>query len=468
MQKMKIAFRFYFKILFFICIGSISVNSLFGVGVFQPSHNARYAGMAGVNLAIGGSPMDIATNPANLVLNSKGGLEFGIGLPYIRSQYKDRLSDTNPETEYHNSQNYNILAPLPYFGLTLPLTDRLSYGVGIYVPGGGSGQVNGILRLTPNAQSLKDWSGVDIPGPIGDSKKIKEDLSTTFYVVKATNALAYRFGNLSVGMGIEMIYSKQIANQKFYDITHTLEIPGQGFDYRSKNAYSMGGIFGLSYAFTELFRIAYSYQTRSILPLDGGMQIGIGDVNNYRRTGVSATFNLPEKHGLGFSFGNESLKIGLDFLYYNYNSYDQTFKQRLEDPWFPTFLGKTNTITQNIAYHDAWAGAIGIEYKLDSFVYRGGYRYNTGVVRSEGISALQAGIMVQQLATLGLSFLSGKWSFDLAINYLFAKKVTADPGNNWAVLHSAFGPNDIRILNYSQSLQSDVPAILFGASYKFD
>lgn len=83
--------------------------------------------------------MDLATNPANLVLNSKGGLEFGIRLPYIRSQYKDRLTDTNPETEYHNSQNYNILVPLPYFGLTLPLTDRLSYGVGIYVPGGGSG-----------------------------------------------------------------------------------------------------------------------------------------------------------------------------------------------------------------------------------------------------------------------------------------------------------------------------------------
>lgn len=174
MQKMKIVFRFYFKILFFIWIGPISVNSLFGVGVFQPSHNARYAGMAGVNLAIGGSPMDLSTNPANLVLNSKGGLEFGIGLPYIRSQYKDRLTDTNPEIEYHNSQNYNILAPLPYFGLTLPLTDRLSYGVGIYVPGGGSGQVNGILRLTPNAQSLRDWSGADIPGPIGDSKKLKK------------------------------------------------------------------------------------------------------------------------------------------------------------------------------------------------------------------------------------------------------------------------------------------------------
>lgn len=70
-------------------------------------------------------------------------------------------------------------------------------------------------------------------------------------------------------------------------------------------------------------------------------------------------------------------------------------------------------------------------------------------MRSEGISALQAGIMVQQLETLGLSFLSGKWSFDLVINYLFAKKVSTDPGNNWAVLHSAFGPNDIRILNYS-------------------
>ncbi|EMO70165.1 transporter, Ompp1/FadL/TodX family [Leptospira santarosai str. 200702252] len=462
MQKEKLLFGF--KISLWIVFG----NPLLGVGIFQPSHNTRYAGMAGVNLAIGGSPMDIATNPANLVRSRKGDLEFGIGLPYIRSQYTDRLTDANPEIAYSNSQNYNILAPLPYFGLNLPITDRLNYGTGIYVPGGGSGHVNGILRVTPNGQSLRDWSGLDIPGPIGDSKKIKEDLSTSFYVVKMTNALAYRFGNLSVGLGIETIYSKQIAYQKFYDITYTLEIPGQGFDYRSRNAYSMGAIFGLSYTFTERFRIAYSYQARNILPLDGGMQIGINDANHYRKTGVSATFNLPEKHGLGFSFGGESLRVGLDFLYYNYNSYNQTFKQTLEDSWFPTAFGKTNTISQNISYHDSWAGAIGLEYKNDFFAYRGGYRYNTGVVRSEGISALQAGIMVQQLSTLGIGFLLGKWRIDLAINYLFSRKIIANQGNDWAVLHSVFGPNDIRVLNYSQSLQSDVPAILLGASYRFD
>ncbi|EMM94383.1 hypothetical protein LEP1GSC158_5337 [Leptospira interrogans serovar Zanoni str. LT2156] len=30
--------------------------------------NARYEGMAGVNFALGGSPMDVALNPANLYL----------------------------------------------------------------------------------------------------------------------------------------------------------------------------------------------------------------------------------------------------------------------------------------------------------------------------------------------------------------------------------------------------------------
>ncbi|AOP33562.1 transporter [Leptospira tipperaryensis] len=469
MQKTKIYFPEHSKILLFVCfVFLMGFSSLFGVGLFQPSHNTRYAGMGGVNLAIGGSPMDIATNPANLTKSQKGGLEFGIGLPYIRSTYKDQLADPNPDFAYTNSQNYNILAPLPYFGLNVPITNRLNYGVGVYIPGGGNGQVDGILRVTPNGQSFRDWSGIDIPGPIGDSKKIKEDLLTTFYVVKMTNALAYKFGNLSVGLGIEAIYSRQIAYQRFYDITHTLEVPGQGFDYRSRNAYSMGAIFGLTYAFTEWFKAAYSYQARNILPLDGGMQVGIGDANNYRRTGVSATFNLPEKHGIGFSFGNDSLRLGIDFLYYNYNSYDQTFKQTLEDSWFPTAFGKTNTVSQNIAYHDSWAGALGLEYKTDSFAFRTGYRYNTGVVRSEGMSALQAGIMVQQLATLGLSFLSGNWSFDFAVNYLFSRRIVASQGNDWAVLHSVFGPNDIRVLNYSQSLQSDVPAILFGASYRFE
>lgn len=420
-----------------------------------------------MNLGIGGSPMDIATNPANLGRTKKTQVEFGLGLPYIRSTYRDQFLDPDPDLIYANEKQYNVLAPLPYVGWTIPITKQLTYGGGIYIPGGGNGAIDGITRVTPNGQTLNQWAGLSLPGPIGDSKRIREEFSTTFYVIKFVNGISYELGDLSIGIAIEGIYSRQVAYQKYYDITGSIEIPGQGFDYRSRHAYSAGAILGLGYQFNSEWRIGYSYQTRSILPLDGGMQLGINDATYYRRTGVSATFNLPERHGLGLSWKNDWITIGTDFLYYNYGSYNRKFDQRLEDPWFPTPFGRTALATQNLNYHDAWAAGLGAEIQDGNWTYRGGFRYNTGVVRSNGINALQAGIMIQELVTAGFGWKFGSWKLDVAVNYIFAKRVKADPVTDWDLLHTAFSFNDIRALQFNHSLESDVPAILVGFSKEF-
>ncbi|TGK08849.1 transporter [Leptospira fletcheri] len=442
----------------------IASQDLISVGIFQPSHNARYGGMGGTNLAIGGSPMDIGTNPANLGLSSKKELEFGVSLPYIRSTYKDQFLDSDPSLAYENSQKYNVLAPLPYLALRVPLSERLTYGVGIYIPGGGNGNVNQLFRATPNGQSFQNWSGLNISGPIGDSKRIKESYSSTFYVAKNTHALSYKIGNLLIGAGLEVIYAHQVAEQKYYDPTGTFQLQGQGFYYRSQNAFSAGGIFGLTYRISDSFKAAYSYQTSARLPLDGDMQVGA----NPGRTGVSASFFLPERHGLGFSYGKENFRVGVDFLYYNYSSYDTTYKQVLASSWYPTVFGNTNTVPQNIDYHDSWAAGIGGEYESDSWIYRAGARHNAGVLRSDGTNALQAGIMVQDLASLGLGYKSGKWKFDMTFLYYFPLQTKGKPSSDWTLVHSVFSATDVRIQEFRHSLKSDIPAFMFGASRTFD
>ncbi|EQA46624.1 transporter, Ompp1/FadL/TodX family [Leptospira broomii serovar Hurstbridge str. 5399] len=449
--------------LIFLCM-ILTTRDLLSVGIFQPSHNARYGGMGGTNLAIGGSPMDIGTNPANLGLSSKKELEFGVSLPYIRSVYTDKFQDPDPNLAYTNSQNYNVLAPLPYMAIRIPISEKLTYGGGVYVPGGGNGNVSELNRATPNGQTFQNWSGLNISGPIGDSRRIKESYSSTFYVVKNTHALSYKIGNLLVGAGIEGIYSHQIAYQKYYDPTGSVELPGQGFYYRSRNAFSLGGIFGLTYQLTENIKAAYSYQTSAKLPLDGDMQVGA----NPGRTGVSAAFYLPERHGLGVSYGTEKFRIGMDFLYYNYSSYVTTYKQVLAASWYPTPFGNTNTIPQNLDYHDAWAAGIGGEYESDSWIYRAGARHNTGVLRSDGTNALQAGIMVQDLVSVGLGYKKDKWKFDFTFLYYLPARVTGQLTSDWTLVHTAFGPTDIRLQEFQHSLKSDIPALMFGANRTFD
>lgn len=447
-----------------LAIISLLTPKLEAVGLFQPAHNARYGGMGGVNLAIGGSPMDIATNPANLSVSNKKELEFGVSLPYIRTVYKDRFMDPDPNLSYENSESYNVLAPLPYFAIRIPITERLTYGGGIYIPGGGTGNVSGLTRITPNDQSFNSWSGMNLPSPIGDSKRIQESYSTTFYMIKTTHALSYRLGDFTIALGIEGIYSRQIAFQKYYDITGNIEVPGQGFYYRSRNATTAGGILGLNYQISDRAKIAYSYQTSSKIPLDGDMQVG----SYPGRTGVSAAFSVPERHGLGISYGNETFRLGLDWLYYNYSSYTTTYKQTLAAPIFPTPLGQTNTVPQNISYHDAWALGLGGEYITNSWIYRAGFRHNSGVLRSDGTNALQAGIMVQDLASAGVGYKSGNWQFDCTLLYYFPAKVTGNPTTDWNFNHSIFGATDIRLTEFKHSLKSDIPALLVGASYKFE
>ncbi|WP_442915928.1 OmpP1/FadL family transporter [Leptospira sp. GIMC2001] len=457
----------FFSMKFISIICFLILPELYAVGIFQPAHNARYGGMAGVNIGIGGSPLDIATNPANLSMTEKSTLEFGIALPYIRSSYKDRFIDPDPSLVYENNKNYNILAPLPYIGWAIPINDKWTYGGGLFIPGGGNAQIDGIYRTTPNGQTLNQWSGVEFPQPIGDSKRVIEEYSTTFFVVKFTNAISYKLGDLSIGVGVEGLYSKQNAFQKYYDPTRTVEIPGQGFDYQSRNAFSMGGIFGLSYKINPEWKIGYSYQTRAILPWDGRMQVGNNNPNFYRRTGVSATFELPERHGLGISWGNESFRIGTDFLYYNYGSYTKKFDQILEDPWFPTPAGRAGSVTQNVNYYDSWSAALGTEIFSGDLTYRLGFRYNTGVVREDGISALQAGIMVQELVAAGLGWKFGSWRLDVAFNYLLSRRVTGNRTGDWAIAHTLFNLQDFRPASFSHSLKSDVPAILIGLNKEF-
>ncbi|UVA65298.1 outer membrane protein transport protein [Leptospira borgpetersenii] len=93
------------------------------------------------------------------------------------------------------------------------------------------------------------------------------------------NGISVRFGNLSLGASIEAIYGTQKLNQKYCDITGSLKTPRQGYYYESsKKAFSIGGVVGANHTVTDRFRIGYSYQAHSSIPLNGSYQIGLNDL----------------------------------------------------------------------------------------------------------------------------------------------------------------------------------------------
>ncbi|RHX92757.1 OmpP1/FadL family transporter [Leptospira stimsonii] len=465
--------RFFLPGIFFI-LTLFGDSAIWAVdGLTRNAINARYEALAGTNTALGGSPVDVALNPANLSLTKGKKIEFGLGNSTIYNRYQDQFLDSNPSYVYNNDKKSQVNAPAPYIALKLPVTDSIDYGVALYIPGGAIGGVDKITRNTPNGQSLNDWAGINIPGPIGDSKQIKESNSNQFAVVKLVNGLSFKIGNLSLGASIEAIYGTQKLNQKYYDITGTVEIPGQGYYYESsKKAFTIGGVVGANYAVTERFRIAYSYQAHSSIPLNGHYQIGLNNPYYYRRTGVSYNFDLPEKHSFGFSYGPENIKIAVDLIYTNYGSYLKKANQKLEDPWLPTPFGNLADADAHLNFRNQGGVLVGFEHKLsDSWIYRLGYSYNSLAIKSNGLGGTTGGFFsVYHVFAGGISYLFDKWSLDLGVSYNGPKNhVNGAKGTDWDFSHSIkTGPTSFNNAGYSYGAESTILAVNIGATKSFD
>lgn len=450
-----------------------SSSSVFALdGLTRNAINARYEGLAGANTALGGSPIDVALNPANLSLTKGKKIEFGVGYTAILNRYKDRFLDADPNLTYANDQRTNAPSVAPYFAVKLPITDSLDYGFAIYIAGGAAGGVDQIDRNTPTGQSVNQWAGVNLPGALGSSSRLQESNSNFFAVAKAVNGLSYKIGNLAIGAGLEVNYGIQKLNQKYYDATGHIEIPGQGYHYESgKKAYALGGVAGLNYSFAEWFRIGYSYQAHVAVPLNGTYSIGNNDPQYYRQTGVSYNFNLPEKHSLGFAFGPENLKVVVDLVYTNYGAYLKKANQTLEDPWLPTPLGKTGSADAHLNFRDQWGAILGLEHKVSqAWTYRLGYSYNSLAIGPNGLGGTTGAFFsLNHVVAAGFSYLFDKWSFDLAVSYNFPRRVIhGAKGTDWDLSHAINGPGNQNLTGYSYNSEAQLIALNIGATRSFD
>ncbi|WP_109021449.1 OmpP1/FadL family transporter [Leptospira kobayashii] len=457
-----------FAIFFFISEPNFAIT-----GSGRSSINARYEGLGGLNTALGGSPIDVSLNPANLYLTKGRKIEFGGTGTFTQAIVKDRFLDKNPELIYGNSQERQGIGVAPYFAAKLPITDKIDYGFAFYVVGGGPGGTDRIDRNTPTGQSVNQWAKINLPSPLGDSPRIKETTINDSLLIKVANGASVQFGKLSLGATMEINYGRQSRTQKYFDASGRIEIPGQGYQYESKKqVLALGGIFGLNYSFTDWFRMGYSYQSKVKLPLDGHYSIGVNDPQFYEHAGVSFAYSLPEKHSLGFAYSSESVKFGVDFTYVNYKSYLKSVKQSLEHPWFVSPFGNSANVNASLNYQNQAGVTLGLEHQLtQEWIYRLGYCYNTPITSSAGANGA-AGIIfsLSHTVSAGFSYRTGPWSFDLGASYSPpGKNIEGARSSDWALLHGYKGDKDFNFGGYSfQTKALAVVGLTFGITRSFD
>ncbi|PJZ84864.1 OmpP1/FadL family transporter [Leptospira harrisiae] len=430
-------------------------------GIMQPAFGARQAGMGGAFQAVGGSVMDLESNPSHLarVKRTKWELGSAIHLPTI--EYNDEYIDPDPNRSYRNATVEHPRAVLPYIGVIKPVTDNISIGFALYAQGGGGGQFKNIKRNTPDGRTLNETFGLNIP-IIGESTKTVEDLNFKFMTMKSTFGAGYKKGNFAIGAGIDFVYGFMELKRTYQDETRSLTIPG-GIRYQSDSAYTMGGKVGASYDLTENIRVAYSYTTRNLLPMDGTMKVDGYAPERSFGTRVSRYMIWPDKHVAGISYRTDKFIIDFDIKYIPWSESFNTSKFRLEDVWMRTPIGvETNTFQFNLNWKNQTILAVGFEYKWNErFMSRMGYSYGNNIIPASGVSPM-LGASIEHHLALGGSISWNDTSFHIACEYGFPKKTYGGKTSDWTLSHAVFSNKEIHPFQFSYNKQMSIFSIYLG------
>ncbi|MFB5649609.1 OmpP1/FadL family transporter [Leptospira wolffii] len=429
-------------------------------GILQPAFGARQAGMGGAFQAVGGSVMDLESNPSHLSRLKNAKWELGAGFHSPRIEYKDKYISGDPNEAYENRLVESPKAILPYLGYITPLNDRVGIGFALYSQGGGGGMFSNIRRLSPNGKTLDETLGTDLPY-IGNERRILENLVYKFITVKFTSGVGMKFGNLSLGAGLDLVYAFMELQKTYRDPTGSLELPGS-LRYNSDPSYSYGGKLGMSYDLSDTVRIAYSYTTRNLLPLDGSMRVLESD-GTAQASRVSRYMVWPDKHIMGISYRKESWILDFDIKFIPWSRSFRSSKFVLDHSSVTTPFGTDSNVMQmNFHWKDQWVFSLGGEYKWnENFRTRMGYSYGKTPTGERGVSPMLGTTTEHHLAA-GFGWYMKEYAFHFAVEYGFPKSVSGAKNSDWTLAHSVFPNSDVEVQRFDHSKSMSIVSLYLG------
>lgn len=432
------------------------------------SHGGRYAGMAGASTALGGSIMDLHSNPALLGLSQTAELEAGLRFNYAESRYTDAFVDANPEFNYSNDHTSYMVAPLPYLGWQTPLNNAWSVGAVLYLVGGGGGEFTNITRMTPTGQNVQDFTGYPVPVG-GNQKQLKESVYARMMHARLSAGISWKVDRLRAGISLSGAHSRMEMRQLLYDPGNHFELPGTGLRYKSDPAYTMTGNIGFTYDLLENLRLGYSWSGPTKFHMDGEMRVNVGDPRYYYHNRVSMQMAWPEQHRLGSYLKLGDWGISLDVGYINWSSYLSTLKFQMEQAVVTTPLGfDSSVLIMNLHTRDQTVIATGLEYDLaEDLQVRCGYNYARSNVGADGINPLFA-VVTEHHFTIGAGIQSQDWIWDLALEYAAPGKQTGGNVSNWDIGHAVFGKDAVKTQQFTHSKSMQVWAFIISTRHQLN
>ncbi len=390
-----------------ICGLTIIAGAAYGSGFTLMEQSVKGLGNAYAGGAAASEDAStIFYNPAGLT--RLPGSEFIGGIhaliPYAKFRNEGSVHASGLPLTGADGGNAGITALVPNLYYSNRVNDRLSAGLGVFVPFG------------LNTEYDSSW--------VGRYHAVKSDLKT----VNINPAAGYRLTEkLSVGAGLDLQYVKaELSNAiDFGTIFGSLGVPGMapqgndGFVKLKADSWSWGYNVGVLYEFTEDTRTGIAYRSRIKQKLDGDADFsGVPSPNPTGRfldTGIKADETLPDSLSLSHwhNFTKEFAAMA-DITWTNWSTFDE-LRIRFDNPL------ESDAVTTS-QWKDSFRYAIGAVYMPGRWTFRAGAAYDKTPVPDAAHRTPRIPDGDRTWLAFGLGYkLTEKASLDMGYAHLFVK-----------------------------------------------
>lgn len=435
-------------------------------GIWLPAFGADQAGVAGAFYGMYGSPLVVEENPAMLTRIKGHSFQASLAVNQATIDYRDKYLDPQTGTYYSNDRTFRPVAPLPALGYGFG-GEKISIGFAVYAQGGGGAGFENMLRPYPAAEARSD--GVDANSVAGSQNGLAgEDINVRFAILKATPAIAYRMGSLSLGLGIDVVHATKRMDRAYNHLQTDALLPG-GIHYRSDSAWALGAKLGLSYDWQD-WTLAASFTSSSRFNLDGNIRVDSYS-NPDSNAGVSRFMEWPARFVVGLEYRAGSYRLLADVSHTLWSSTMNSLLFTLDAPLAMTPIGSRSPyLRMNLRWRDQTAISVGIERRLADLALRAGYSYGATPQTHQGLSPL-LGTTVEHHLSLGLGWFFDEAdqpsSFDVALQYSFPRTMHGVPFSEWWLGH-ALQTEPLRPALFQFEKKTRVLSIYFGLTYRWN
>jgi long-chain fatty acid transport protein len=377
MSKNGVAFSLAFAFAFILVL-AFTPFTLWAGGWNNTLLGCRAIAMGGAFTGLADDPTAIYYNPAGIVFQ-RNRFNLSIDGFYVLPTY-----------EYTTQFGYKIQSKydsaLPQLFLTYRTSEKITLGVGFYVPYAGSGV---------------DWSGREIGSP----------LKSTLGVYSLTPTMAYHISEkLSFGV-----------NLNFYTAVFDLKTGWGPYSYEMKqeekgSALSVG--LGLMYRPSEKLGFGFTLRGPAEIKMTGVTSLPLGEVPDTLKLDSETVIKLPWDVEVGLAFrASENFLFTASAQYTLWSTLDRVKKTIKDIP----FMGDLR-LDEEMNFENILILRFGAEYLIPQGMFlRGGIGFDQSASPSSSLSI--ANIDVDKVSLLGgIGFRSGRVQIDFAAAYAFGKE----------------------------------------------